>query len=117
MPLENRDPALLWDMLQAARAVMQFVHGKTFTEYDADLLLSSGVERQLEIIGEAARGVSKTFRAEHAEIPWKAIVAQRHILSHDYGDIDNAKVWRVATDYVPELVGQLESFVPTDTDD
>jgi uncharacterized protein with HEPN domain len=49
-----RDPRkYLYDIRQAVRHVLDFVAGKNFEDYQGDLLLRSGVERQLEIIGEA----------------------------------------------------------------
>jgi uncharacterized protein with HEPN domain len=46
-------------------------------------MLRSAVERQVEIIGEAARRVSDSFRQQHSEIPWSTIMGQRHVLAHD----------------------------------
>jgi uncharacterized protein with HEPN domain len=105
------DPAWLLDMLTAARAVVSFVAGKTFTDYSADLLLRSAVERQVEIIGEAVRGISEAFKQAHPEIPWRPIMAQRHRLAHEYGEIDDALIWKVATVHVPALIAQIEPFV------
>lgn len=116
MPRDRNDPskdaAWLLDMLTAARAVQSFVAGRTFEQYQSDLLLRSAVERQVEIIGEAARGLSGTFKTAHPEIPWRPIMAQRHRLAHDYGEIDNALIWTVATVHVPKLIAQIHSLVP-----
>jgi uncharacterized protein with HEPN domain len=98
-------------MLTAAGAVVEFTRGRTLTEYEADLLLRSAVERQIEIIGEAARRVSTEFRDAHPEIPWRPIQAQRHVLAHDYGEIKHDRVWRVAETHVPELIALLEPLV------
>jgi len=68
-------------MLTAAKAVCSFVDGRTYGEYTGNLMLRSAVERQVEIIGEAARGVSEEFKAAHAEIPWRPVMAQRHRLA------------------------------------
>ena len=116
MPQKN-DPALLFDMLQAANAVVSFVHGRSDADFQRELMLRSAVERQIEIIGEAARFVSETFRSAHPEIPWRQIVAQRHILAHDYGVLIPARLWRVATVHVPELIGHLTPLVSTPIDD
>lgn len=75
MPHEREDASLLWDMLEAARKIRQFVVGKTFHEYSQDEVLQAAVERKLEIIGEAARSVSDQYRREHPEIPWRGIIA------------------------------------------
>jgi uncharacterized protein with HEPN domain len=66
----------------------------------------------VEIIGEAARGLSDVFKNAHPQIPWRAIMAQRHRLVHEYGEIDNALMWRVATHHVPQLIQQIEPLVP-----
>jgi uncharacterized protein with HEPN domain len=112
MPPDKDDLAYAWDMLDAARAVAGFVAGKSFDQYLADRMLRGAVERHIEIIGEAARGVSDAFRTTHREIPWTKIVAQRHILAHEYGEIEDELIWRVATVHIPELIAALEPLVP-----
>src|SRR5271157_780234 len=97
MPYKKADAALLWDMLDAAKAIQDFVTGKTFHHYLTERMLRGAVERHLEIIGEAAKGVSKPFQKAHPEIPWHRIIAQRHVLAHEYGEIKLELIWRVAT--------------------
>jgi uncharacterized protein with HEPN domain len=108
----ERDNAWLLDMLSAAKAVQSFVKGRTYAEYSSDLMLRSAVERQVEIIGEAARGISDVFKSSHPEIPWRQIIAQRHRLSHEYGEIDDELIWRVATVHVTQLIAQIEPLAP-----
>lgn len=62
MSLDKDDLAYVWDMLTAAKAVVSFVKGRTLDDYVSDLMLRSAVERQVEIIGEAARRISKPFQ-------------------------------------------------------
>jgi len=112
MPADKDDLAYLWDMVTAANAVVAFVQGRTLAEYVANLMLRSAVERQVEIIGEAARRVSKEFQDAHPEIPWRLIQAQRHVLAHDYGEIKHDRLWRVADEHVPALIPLLEPLVP-----
>ena len=115
MPREARpanDPAHLLDMLEAARAVGRFLTGKSLEQYRRDELLRSAVERKVEIIGEAARRLSRTFTESHAAVPWRQIMGTRHVLAHDYDTVDHAIVWRIATVYVPELIVQIEPLLP-----
>jgi uncharacterized protein with HEPN domain len=116
MPPEDRDPALLWDMLEAALQIREFVSGVTLDQYRSQIILRRAVERSIEIIGEAARGVSDSFKAAHPEISWRAIVAQRHVLAHEYGEIDDERIWRVAVTHVPELIRLLEPLIPQSPD-
>lgn len=112
MPPEGRDAAPLWDMARYARAAADVVAGRTFEEYGRDLTLQLALERALEIVGEAARKVSREFRQAHPEIPWEAIVGQRHVLAHDYGRIKQDRIWRVATAEIPDLLAKLERIAP-----
>ena len=45
----------LVDGLTACRVIAQFVAGRTFEDYEANLMLRSAVERQFEILGESLR--------------------------------------------------------------
>jgi len=112
MPPERSDPAFLWDMLDAGRTIVNMTASVTFEQYLADRKLQLAVERAIEIIGEAARRVSESFKAAHPEIPWPPIIAQRHILAHEYGEIQQDRIWRVAKTHVPALITQLEPLVP-----
>ena len=84
---EDRDPGYVWDMLDAARTIQDFTADVTLEAYLLDRKLQLAVERAIEIIGEAARLVSPTFKARHTEILWQQIVSQRNVLAHEYGEI------------------------------
>ncbi|HUU55562.1 MAG TPA: HepT-like ribonuclease domain-containing protein [Armatimonadota bacterium] len=112
MQPEERDAGFLLDMLEHARGVINVVAGKTLEDYLLDETLRLVVERRLEIIGEAARHVSSAFRETHPEVPWSGIIAQRNLLIHEYGEIQDDIVWNVATVSVPDLAALLEPLVP-----
>ena len=112
MPPEDRDPAYLWDMLNAAREVQRFMAAVCLEEYMQEPMRQRAIERTIEILGEAARNVSETFKAAHPDIPWRAIIAQRHVLAHEYGRIDHARIWTVATVHIPDLIVKLEPLIP-----
>ena len=94
-------------MLERARRIRDYIEGKTYEEYASDRQLQDAVERCVEVIGEAARQIPRSFRDSHPELPWHAIIAQRHVLAHDYADIAAQRIHRVATVHVPELIEQL----------
>ena len=112
MPPESNDPGLLFEMLGAAEAVVRFVSSRTREDYDSDEMLRAAVERKVEIIGEACRGLSKHLRADHPEIEWQKICSTRNILAHKYDRIDSNVMWRIATIHAPELIVQLRKVVP-----
>ena len=112
MPLSWRDPANLWDMLQAAERIQEFLKNRTFDNFMTDDMLQAAVERNLEIVGEAARRISEEFKQEHAEIPWRQIIAQHNVLNHEYNDIDYKEIWQVVSFHLPRLIDQIRPLVP-----
>jgi len=112
MPPEKGDAAYLWDMLDAARTVREITKSVELDRYMESRTLQLATERAIEIIGEAARFVSQALRQAHPEIPWSKIIAQRHVIAHQYGAIQQERLWRVAVQHIPELVAQLERLVP-----
>jgi uncharacterized protein with HEPN domain len=112
MPLSWRDPANLLDMLEASEKIQHFVKDKTFEDFLKDDMLRAAVERNLEIIGEAARRISEELKQEHPQIPWRKIIAQRNVLIHEYDDIDYQEIWEVATLYLPGLIEQIRPLIP-----
>jgi len=109
---DEKDAGYLWDMLDAARTALEFAAGYDATRYLHDRKLQFAVERLVEIIGEAARSVSSAFREAHPEIPWRRIIAQRHVLAHEYGEIRQGNMWALISEYLPELMKQLEPLLP-----
>jgi uncharacterized protein with HEPN domain len=96
----------------AAREIRDFIRGKSLEDYLNDLVLQAAIEHKVEIVGEAARKVSEEFKEIHPEIPWRPIVAQRHVLAHEYGEIRQENIWRVAALRIPELIAALEPLIP-----
>ena len=109
---EGRDPAYLWDMLDAARHIQKYTAGLTLDRYLKDSMVQAAVERKLEVLGEAARRVSEPFKQAHPEIPWRQVIAQRNVLAHEYGEIVPTLVWKTVVTYIPELVTKLEPLIP-----
>ena len=112
MPPERTDAASLHDMRRAGELVVRYIAGKTRDVYEQDQLLRDAVERRLEIVGEAARRISQAFLDAHSEVPWRKIMATRHILAHEYDEIDNDIVWQIATVYVPEMLEKIRPLIP-----
>jgi uncharacterized protein with HEPN domain len=112
MPLERTDAGCLHDMVKAAPTVVRYLTGKSREDYEREEVLRDAVERRIEIIGEATRRLSQAFQDAHPLIPWRKIMATRHVLAHDYDEINNDIVWRIATVYVPDLLVQLKPLLP-----
>jgi hypothetical protein len=95
-------------MLAAIDRIVELT-GRTDREtFDGDWVVQDAVIRELEIVGEAAGRLSKSFVSDHPEIPWKEITGIRHRLIHDYFGVDLAIVWETATVNVPGVTPLLK---------
>ncbi|WP_026701682.1 HepT-like ribonuclease domain-containing protein [Salibacterium aidingense] len=66
-------------------------------------LVQDAVIRNLEIMGEAAKRISKNFRNQHLHVPWREMTDIRNVLIHDYFGVDNDIVWNVVEKELPPL--------------
>jgi len=110
------DMVRLRHILDAAREAVAFLQGKSSEDLYADRMLNLSIVRLLEIIGEAARGISSACRTAHPEIAWQEMAGMRDRLAHGYFDIDLDVVWQTVTQDLPTLVGQLDKILPPENE-
>ncbi len=106
---------LVWDARQAVGRVLDFTRGKSFTDYQADLVLSSAVERQLEIAGEALalRRIDAPTAATIGDLA--RVVGFRNVLIHGYATVDDRLVWGVIENHAANLRDALDILLrPSD---
>lgn len=68
--MARSDEDRLGHMLAAARRAVSLIEGRTRADLDSDDVLALALTRLLEILGEAARGVSAETKARYPHIPW-----------------------------------------------
>jgi uncharacterized protein with HEPN domain len=95
-------------MLDAARKAILFTQSCERADLDKDEKLALAVVRLLEILGEAAKGVSENIRQEYPAIPWRQIAGTRDRLIHGYFDVDYDIVWSIVSIDLGPVVEQLE---------
>ena len=102
--MDPRARTLLYDIRQAGTLVEDFTTGKSFDDYVAEPLLRSGVERQLEIIGEALNQLAKLAPDEVAKVTdYRRIIALRNVLIHGYAKVDHRVIWNILEQSLPVL--------------
>ena len=110
--MPKSDRIRLLHMIDAARKAMAFVQDRGREDLDRNEMLSLALVRLLEIIGEATKGVSQSFRDQHPRIPWKQIAGTRDRLIHGYDEVDLDIVWQIVEEDLPRLLRELETIVP-----
>ena len=110
-----RDELLyLRHILDAMDIVDEYLQDVDEEKFKNTRLIQDGVIRQIEIIGEAVRNVSKDIRKTYPEIPWQDIAGMRDKLIHGYFGVDIEKVWDTAREDLPvlreQVTGVLKDF-------
>ena len=88
MASHERDIASLWDMAQAIREILEDTTGLSATTFYENRTVRRAVERNFEILGEAARRISNEFWEEHPTVDWQGIIGLRNIVAHRYESVD-----------------------------
>ncbi len=110
-----RDRNRLEHIIDAIDRLQKGVDKKSFEDVCKDKLAYYGLVKNLEIIGEASYRLTKAFRDSHPGTPWDKIIAMRHILVHDYYNVDDETIRYVIEDDLNPLRSQIADYL-MDTD-
>lgn len=100
------------DKEHLAHILLRIERLKRFAAQGKDAFLTSeelhdAIERNFEVLGEAASRVSDAVRQRHPEVAWRDIIGFRTILAHDYEDVSDEVVWESLMNDLPALEAQM----------
>ena len=103
----------LFDIITSIESIESYLGDKRdFQEYKNNKLLRRGVEREIEIIGEAVSrllNIDPEYRIENA----RKIVDTRNWVIHGYDKVDDTVIWGIITNHLPKLKAEIEDFLNT----
>lgn len=97
-------------ILNAINEIDEFVKGLDFESFMSDSKTLRAVERNIEIIGEAASKIPDDIRKKYPDIQWGAMKGMRNAISHGYDQVEYESVWDVLKLKLPELKSKLENL-------
>jgi uncharacterized protein with HEPN domain len=101
----------LYDIQSAIDSINEYLGDKRdFTTYQNNKLLRRGIERELEIIGEAANRLLKidsTIKIDNV----RKIVDLRNWVIHGYDKIDDVIIWGIISRQLPLLKIQVDELL------
>lgn len=83
---------------------------KIFQEYKKNILLKRGIERNLEIIGEAMNRIlviDPDFPIENA----RRIVSLRNQIIHGYDSVSDENIWAIIINHIPKLQLEINNLI------
>lgn len=108
---KRSDIDYLKDILEAAKRVTGYCKDLDYEGFLNDIKTQDAAVRNIEIIGEAAKNISPSYRELYPDIPWKNISGMRDKLIHGYFGVNLDIVWEVIKNDLPMLVGGIEAII------
>jgi uncharacterized protein with HEPN domain len=110
MPAERSERLYLTDIRDAIDRILVYT-SEGRGSFFAEAMTQDAVVRNIEIIGEATKGVSDATRHAHPEIPWRDMGDMRNKVIHDYFRIDLEVVWDVIANDLRPLREQIDRLL------
>ena len=101
----------LEDIQESCSRVLRYTQGMTFEQFSADDKTYDAVVRNLEIIGEAAKGLPEDVRAMMPDIEWSKATGLRNIVAHAYFGISDEILWDVIQNKILPMKAAVDSFM------
>lgn len=101
----------LHHILSAINTIQEFSKGLSYEEYLKDYKLRLALVKLLEIIGEAAGGLSENTTNKFSNVEWTILKSVRNVLVHEYFGIDYKIIWNSIQNKIPELRIKIEQIL------
>lgn len=107
-----RDESLfLADIRDCCEKVLRFTKGMTYKDFVHDDLYFDATLRNLEIIGQAVKGISEETRQKYPQVKWRKIAGFRDIVAHEYFGVNEETVWDIIQHEVPDLLAIVKTML------
>jgi uncharacterized protein with HEPN domain len=104
------DLVFIEHILDSINAIKEFSKGITINELTSNRLKRDAIVRNIEIIGEAIKNISKETKDRYNHVQWKDIVGARDKMIHNYLGIDYEIVWEIIKKDLPLLEKQIKEI-------
>lgn len=108
--MSPEDQLFLNDLTLSCDKILRYSSGLSREQFFAEEKTYDAVLRNLEILGEAVKHLSREFRDAHPKIEWRKIAGLRDMVIHEYFGLDAHILWDVVSNEVPRLREQLQSI-------
>ena len=112
---ERNVSLLLLDIKGSIGKILDYTAGMRFESYEADSKTKDAVERNFEIIGEAASRIPDDFKKLHPSVEWRIIKDFRNFIIHEYFGINNQIVWDTIQFRLPDLLQEISNLISPTT--
>ncbi len=79
--------------MDAIDGIEQTLAGADFDMFQRSWSMQRAIERGLEIVSEASRGIEGEAKARFSDVPWDQIAGIGNILRHEYHRVEPVILW------------------------
>ncbi len=108
---KRRDADYLLDLQEAIHRIGVYIADMTYEQFMEDIKTQDAVVRNLEVMGEATKRLSRHLREAYPTVPWKDLSGVRDKMIHHYFGINYDIVWTIVKDEVPLLVKEIKAII------
>jgi uncharacterized protein with HEPN domain len=105
--MRKGDSVYLSHILDSIERIEEYTEGMEKENFSSNNLVQDGTIRQIEIIGEATKNLSKDLRKRYLQVPWNDIAGMRDRLIHHYFGINLEDVWHTVKVDIPALKNEI----------
>jgi uncharacterized protein with HEPN domain len=104
------DNVYIFHIIDSMDQIAEYTDPLDYNSFMESRMIQDAVIRNLEVIGEAAKNVSNSTKADHPQIPWKQMAGMRDKLIHNYMGVDLGAVWNTVEKVIPDLKRDLQQI-------
>lgn len=109
--MKKNNLVYLKHILDAISRIEGYTRGMKRDDFMVNPLVQDGAIRQLEVIGEATKRLSKEVTERCPNVPWKDVAGMRDKLIHGYFGVDLDAVWNTVNRDLPRLKRDMRNIV------
>ena len=107
----KHDKVYLQHILDEITFIQKTVTNLNYNSFIESETYTRAFSRSIEIIGEAVKNLSPSFREKNKDIDWKKIAGMRDKLIHQYFSVDYELIWDAVKNKLPAIENRIKEIL------
>lgn len=109
--MKKNNKIFLLHILESIQRIENFTNNLSESKFIESEEKQDATIRRLEIIGEAAKNLSKVFKNKYPDIEWKKIAGMRNIIAHEYFGVDLKLTYKIVKEDTPKFKKNIQKIL------
>ncbi len=104
------DIELLSDIQEAIKRIFEYRGHMSYEQFMEDLKTQDAIVRNMEIVGEAVKGLSDELKGKYPQVSWSELAKVRDKLIHHYFGVNYDIVIEIIDENLPKVQQHIEEI-------